>query len=516
MSLRTSVSRGVVGVLSVSIATAFLVAPSHHHLPSAPLRSSVGEGPLAGMFKKTLGAVAGLGKPTGSAELSGMVDGAPSWEALGEMLREQQTEEEREFRSNLASGRGEVSQPLASIRMFDAPDGTEPRVTFFRDHAAWCPYCHKVWLTLEEKRIPYRVEKVPMSCYGKKPAEFSRMQPSGQIPVAIIDGEVFRQSNDIIFHLEENFEGHPLVPDDDLLRSNVNQLLRLEREFFGAWLGWLTARGGPGSGGRRVAFENSLQRVEEALGATAEQGPYFLGAEVSLVDIMFAPFLERAAASLVYFKGFTFRGAEDSVAREDYPNVNKWFDAMESRPAYQGTKSDYYTHAHDLPPQLGGCGLEAQAFADSLDGKSGDWNLPLSPGTLEPDWGWYDEGAARREAAERLVHNHAAIARFAARGAGKQGMPPVMAPLADPNAVPDDSVVPAVDVMLRWVCHALLSDTGSLDDSVDQSAASLGGVSNEVVASLTYLKDRVGVPRDMQLPAARQLRGHLMWASGKF
>ena len=108
MSLRTSVSRGVVGVLSVSIATAFLVAPSHHHLPSAPLRSSVGEGPLAGMFKKTLGAVAGLGKPTGSAELSGMVDGAPSWEALGEMLREQQTEEEREFRSNQASGRGEV------------------------------------------------------------------------------------------------------------------------------------------------------------------------------------------------------------------------------------------------------------------------------------------------------------------------------------------------------------------------------------------------------------------------
>ena len=70
----------------------------------------------------------------------------------------------------------QVSQPLASIRLFDAPDGTEPRVTFFRDHAAWCPYCHKVWLTLEEKRIPYRVEKVPMSCYGKKPAEFNRMQ----------------------------------------------------------------------------------------------------------------------------------------------------------------------------------------------------------------------------------------------------------------------------------------------------------------------------------------------------
>ena len=82
--------------------------------------------------------------------------------------------------------------------------------------------------------------------------------------------------------------------------------------------------GGPGSGGRRVAFENSLQRVEEALAATAERGPYFLGEKISLVDIMFAPFLERAAASLVYFKGFQFRGGEDSVAREEYPHVNRW------------------------------------------------------------------------------------------------------------------------------------------------------------------------------------------------
>lgn len=27
---------------------------------------------------------------------------------------------------------------------------------------------------------------------------------------------------------------------------------------------------------------------------------------------------------------------------------------MEARPAYIGTRSDYFTHVHDLPPQLGG------------------------------------------------------------------------------------------------------------------------------------------------------------------
>lgn len=32
--------------------------------------------------------------------------------------------------------------------------------------------------------------------------------------------------------------------------------------------------------------------------------------------------------------------------------AHRWFAAMESRPTYLGTRSDYYTHAHDLPPQV--------------------------------------------------------------------------------------------------------------------------------------------------------------------
>ena len=38
------------------------------------------------------------------------------------------------------------------------------------------------------------------------------------------------------------------------------------------------------------------------------QGPYFLGSELSLVDITFTPMLERMAASLAYYKGMYMRG----------------------------------------------------------------------------------------------------------------------------------------------------------------------------------------------------------------
>ena len=137
--------------------------------------------------------------------------------------------------------------------------------------------------------------------------------------------------------------------------------------------------------------------VDEELGATP--GPYFLS-EFGLVDITFAPFLERIAASVCYYKGFAVRGevrcevwrrvydmndragcslaaappTESPLGPTDcsvcllslpspcrappqgrWPNLERWFNAMEQRPAYLAFKSDYYTHCHDLPPQLGGC-----------------------------------------------------------------------------------------------------------------------------------------------------------------
>jgi glutathione S-transferase len=64
---------------------------------------------------------------------------------------------------------------------------------------------------------------------------------------------------------------------------------------------------------------------------------------------MFAPFLERMAASVPYYKGLLVRG------NPKWPHVNKWFEAMEERESFQGIMSDYYTHVHDLPPQIGQC-----------------------------------------------------------------------------------------------------------------------------------------------------------------
>lgn len=341
--------------------------------------------------------------------------------------------------------------------------------------------------------------------------------------MAIIDNRVYGQSNDILLALEEKFPKHKSLQPPEGKETKGNQLLRLERQLFSAWMYWLTSRGN--AAGFRQEFIETLSIVEDEL--KRSDGPFFMGKTVTTVDFMFAPFLERMAASLCYYKGFVFRVPPNTAT--DFPHVNKWFDAMETLESYQFIKSDYYTHCWDLPPQLGGCTSEPagepyrkaiNGEQSILDGKRGSWELPLEPhcGGIEPDWEWAgDEMASRREAVERVSANHEAIVKFAARGAGKKGMPPVSAPLADPNAVPSEAVEKSVDSIMRVVCLALLDGTENHRGVLSELGKLIKDNGNSefvegVVTSLSYVRDRVGVPRDMRLPAARQLRAHLNWA----
>lgn len=49
-----------------------------------------------------------------------------------------------------------------------------------------------------------------------------------------------------------------------------------------------------------------MDAIDKELGVS--EGPYFLGDDVMLPDLVFAPFLERIAASILYYKGLTVRG----------------------------------------------------------------------------------------------------------------------------------------------------------------------------------------------------------------
>lgn len=241
-------------------------------------------------------------------------------------------------------------------------------------------------------------------------------------------------------------------------------------------------------------------------------GPYFLGNALSLVDITFAPFLERMAASLLYYKGFKVHGAGR------WPMLDRWFAAMYGRETFRGIASDYYTHAHDLPPQLGGCEFNkaGPAFAAVIDGKErSSWRLPLprldahSPEPYPPG---DNPEQDRVFAATKMILNRTAIAKFAARAVGDPGTRRVSARLCDPSAKPGEEHIPAVDAALRQVVFALLKGT----PAASAAAAAAPGTATvhsalPAAMSLAYMRDRICVPRDLSYPAARQLRAHTNW-----
>ena len=451
-----------------------------------------------------------------STAVGPLADTAPSWEELQAMLERRKAETGwTDERADPEAG--PETQPHSLRRTFGklAP-GQEPRVKLYRDHAAWCPYSQKVWLFCEAKQIPYVLEKINMRCYGPKPASYTAKVPSGLLPAVELDGELITESDRIMFVLEAEFPDRPMLPPRESSEArDAARLLQLERRLFGAWLQWLTSGWGHAQG--KAAYEDVIGEVERRLKASGP-GPFFLpGDSPSLVDCSFAPFLERMNASLFYYKGFRLRGPEAGRGGK-YPHLERWFEAMEATPWYFGTKSDFYTHAHDLPPQLGGCAPApgSEPCAAAIDGTDGvSWTLPLPPLSSSPEAGWVDGGDKDPvEAAHRVLANHGPIARFSARANGPGGTQRYGARLSDPTAKADPTFSNSdgtheeiADGMLRRTVHALLDREGAeamqaqhaLDPATAASAAS----------AAAYLRDRVGVPRDMKYPAARQLRAHL-------
>lgn len=343
-----------------------------------------------------------------------------------------------------------LTNAQAQLRLFGHSE-SDVRVILYRDHHAWCPYCQKVWLWLEEKQIPYRIAKVTMFCYGEKESWYQRKVLSGMLPALELDGRIITESDDILLALEREFQ--PLVWS--LEDPTVIPLRRLERLLFRAWCSWLCypRRSPRDDQFHQEKFTSVVAQVEAALAATP--GPYFLS-EFSTVDVIFTPYVERMNASLFYYKGYSLR--------EENPHLSAWFDAMESRPTYRGTQSDFSTHVHDLPPQMGGCydNDNPQRLINQSKVDNGPW-FGL------PDVTYPEPENSRQEALQRVIKHRRNLIRVNPAG---------------------DSLF---EEALRCALTHLITGEVCLPPPGSDSA-------------LRYLRDRICVPRDMSIYAAKRLR----------
>lgn len=342
-----------------------------------------------------------------------------------------------------------VTNPQARLRLFGL-SAADVRVTLYRDNHAWCPYCQKIWLWLEEKRIPYRIEKVTMFCYGEKEAWYKKKIPSGMLPALELDGKIITESDLILIALEKAF-GYLYKGMQD---PAVIPLRQLERILFRAWCEWLCRPSSKREEERnKQEFLKAIAKVEETLGKTT--GAYFLE-EFSVADVIFTPYVERMNASLFYYKGYSMR--------EQNPLLSQWFEAMESRITYRGTQSDFHTHVHDLPPQMGGCyqNDDPQTAINQSLVDHGSW-FGL------PDVNYPEPASSSIEALFWVLKHHERIIK----------------------------VNPASDNLIDEALRCALTKMITGENCTPPQGSDL---------ALRYLCDRVNVPRDMSIYAAKHFR----------
>ncbi|CAE8694357.1 unnamed protein product, partial [Polarella glacialis] len=225
-----------------------------------------------------------------------------SWEALSEDLKER-PEGRRLLAAEKDIKEGTIPHTDAKVRYF-SESREKPRVVLYRDTAAWCPYCQKVWLLLEAKQVDYITEKVNMRSYGEKTDAFMRKVPRGILPAVEIDGKIMTESLEIMFTLDKTFqdENKPMFPTDPAERSNAVKFLELERAVFGSWCNFLFRPEIPFIGGNSADFTAALQQVEKALERNTES-PWFLPYQhPTIVDMQYVSHVERMVASAHYYK----------------------------------------------------------------------------------------------------------------------------------------------------------------------------------------------------------------------
>ncbi|RSL46898.1 hypothetical protein CEP53_010145 [Fusarium sp. AF-6] len=213
--------------------------------------------------------------------------------------------------------------------------------------ACFCPFSQRVWIALEAKGMAYQYcETDPFR--RPAPTHLLEANPHGYVP-AIKQGEwTCAESGVILEYLEDLGQGMPLLPTDPQSKATCR-----------LWIGHINNRIVPPLFTLLQTQEIALQHdaserlqtsIDSLVQAADEQGPFFLGPNLSLVDIHLAPFALRLPRILTSLRGWSPPPPGSRWAR--------WLDAIESDESIRATTSDHelYADTVDLLVRRNGLG----------------------------------------------------------------------------------------------------------------------------------------------------------------
>ena len=197
-----------------------------------------------------------------------------------------------------------------------------------------CPYAHRSRLALLEKDLDFDHIEID---FKNKSNRFLAVSPYGKVPALVHDGQTIYESLIINEYLDEVFPDPRLMPDDPLTRAKARIWIHYCEEYFTGDQYALLKNQDPGRHAELLAgMQDRLRFVEtEGFAKLSGKGPYWLGTDVSLVDLAWFPFFERLPA-WTYYRGLAIP--------DDCSRLLNWIAAMSARPSVKQVANDgsYY------------------------------------------------------------------------------------------------------------------------------------------------------------------------------
>lgn len=215
---------------------------------------------------------------------------------------------------------GEVLPPVLDSSSDPPPlfDGTTRLYTSYI-----CPYAQRVWIARNYKGLQEKIKLVPLDLENRPSWYKEKVYPPNKVPSLEHDNEIRGESLDLLKYIDSCFEGPVLYPNDSARREFAEELLSYTDTFNRAVLFSL-------KGESVNEISSAFDYLETAL-FKFNDGPFFLG-QFSLVDIAYAPFIERFHPLLLDVKKYDITAGR--------PMLKSWIEDMNNIEAYKQTKRD--------------------------------------------------------------------------------------------------------------------------------------------------------------------------------
>ena len=175
-------------------------------------------------------------------------------------------------------------------------------------------------IVLRAKTVEFQVTYIDLS---DKPDWFLEISPHGKVPVLVVDGTPLFESNAIAEFLEETI-APPLHPQDPIDRARNRAWTDFTSTFSEDVYDLFWCESESDLPERLAAARQRIAKLEETLANERDNdGPFFNGDAISLVDAAYAPFLHRLA--------IVEERAQTGVL-DGYPLVAAWTEALITDP----------------------------------------------------------------------------------------------------------------------------------------------------------------------------------------